>query len=332
MRGTRFRRRTSCRVYRFSPARAGNSTASTRATIPAPVQPRACGELHSLLELRRYIAGSAPRVRGTLDAELPRNRQWRFSPARAGNSHWREGGTRSPAVQPRACGELSRKPNLPEVADGSAPRVRGTQRCTSWGYPQRRFSPARAGNSQHPATVETRQPVQPRACGELWRPVSWRLNEAGSAPRVRGTRWQTSADTTAVRFSPARAGNSIATSFPTRSRSVQPRACGELSTTTLPHPSKAGSAPRVRGTPCLSRLRSAARRFSPARAGNSHARPVIVVPWTVQPRACGELSAMPPNKVSMSGSAPRVRGTLRQRGVDRVRRRFSPARAGNSTS
>ena len=180
------------------------------------------------------------------------------------------------AVHPRACGELNLLKSdrfTPRVGKlfgevyrgGSSPRVRGTQRLLpSRQNASRRFIPARAGNSfKHDGmSVSTlRQPVHPRACGELGRPT-----KALEQPKLPD------------RFIPARAGNSAArmTRGPTAlSEAVHPRACGELfrkliapwPATAAVHPRACGelagtvahsrsslaigSSPRVRGTPFL---------------------------------------------------------------------------------
>ena len=73
--------------------------------------------------------------------------------------------------------------------------------------------------------------VQPRACGELFLTSAQNEEEAGSAPRVRGTlRFMIPADRE-HRFSPARAGNSAQLCRSIAHQPVQPRACGELLTT-----------------------------------------------------------------------------------------------------
>ena len=74
-----------------------------------------------------------------------------------------------------------------------------------------------------------REPVQPRACGELKDILGLKKLSAGSAPRVRGTLSSKPSKTAAFRFSPARAGNSYAPARGKHQRPVQPRACGELS-------------------------------------------------------------------------------------------------------
>ena len=94
---------------------------------------------------------------------------------------------RSP-VHPRVCGErLFRQPRQ-GGANGSSPRVRGTQDGAPDEKAVNRFIPACAGNAWpgHPAPPAS--PVHPRVCGE--RRVDGAMTPciAGSSPRVRGTR------------------------------------------------------------------------------------------------------------------------------------------------
>ena len=70
----------------------------------------------------------------------------RFSPARAGNRPSSDVNTDKASVQPRACGEQLAKHMDNMLADGSAPRVRGTGGVAVSAAAISRFSPARAGN------------------------------------------------------------------------------------------------------------------------------------------------------------------------------------------
>ncbi len=192
----------------------------------------------------------------------------RFSPARAGN---RQAGRLCPlpaAVQPRACGEQSRRVPTFVGGHGSAPRVRGTAPVARRSCRRRRFSPARAGNRSRGKTRAITRPVQPRACGEQRGGEFRDYWKCGSAPRVRGTGSTGQCQTRRQRFSPARAGNSRAHPHLGTRRAVQPRACGEQPTKAAPSSSANGSAPRVRGTGRSVHVRMGWRRFSPARAGN----------------------------------------------------------------
>ena len=54
-------------------------------------------------------------------------------------------------------------------------------------------------------------------------------------------------------------------------------------------------------------------------------------PTTVHPRACGELSKSPEPMKAAHGSSPRMRGTLDRLVTPKIKLRFIPAHAGNST-
>ena len=192
---------------RFSPAGAGNVQCALHPGQPWPVQPRGCGERFQARTGVPASDGSAPRVRGTSPVAGWAYLGARFSPAGAGNVALPLRSRPGLPVQPRGCGE--RKPNSPSVpmGDGSAPRVRGTYGRHSYGRTVYRFSPAGAGNVNRRDVPLSRNPVQPRGCGER---VGQHLPEhscGGSAPRVRGTSHPAAAAGPSRRFSPAGAGN-----------------------------------------------------------------------------------------------------------------------------
>ncbi len=172
---------------RFSPACAGNSTNQPRKTVMKTVQPRVCGEQCPSPALREAVIGSAPRVRGTVDRQMPRLVGCRFSPACARNSgSHAETGCRA-AVQPRVCGEQFQFIRRVVVPFGSAPRVRGTDFRSGPVNGHWRFSPACAGNSRSGFISVALATVQPRVCGEQASDMWDGLKKTGSAPRVRGT-------------------------------------------------------------------------------------------------------------------------------------------------
>ena len=236
---------------------------------------------------------------------------------------------REEAVQPRACGERSRRTAIRSAFRGSAPRVRGTGVVLDGGDVIPRFSPARAGNGSTSWNACRGETVQPRACGERFCHSEIRGRLRGSAPRVRGTGPRPGAKSSCARFSPARAGNGRHKARAIAPAAVQPRACGERCTTLRWLLKAAGSAPRVRGTG-IGKPRDGGRvRFSPARAGNGSRQAPPRQPRTVQPRACGERGTGKPLLLGRTGSAPRVRGTVASARRKCRLRRFSPARAGN---
>ena len=93
-----------------------------------------------------------------------------------------------------------------------------------------------------------------------------------------------------------------------------------------------GSAPRVRGTPSGRANFELATRFSPARAGNSSVLIASMIAGTGSaPRVRGT-HAEAVRRANVRGSAPRVRGTPNGTCEKFKPMRFSPARAGNSST
>ena len=315
---------------RFSPACTGNSIWICESRLAPPVQPRVYGELRLRRVYTRDQAGSAPRVRGTRLYRLTRTLSARFSPACTGNSDTKTNSFAQAPVQPRVYGELATMCPTRRCLAGSAPRVRGTQSGYASLASPRRFSPACTGNS-HPALIaKWRRSVQPRVYGELRLRRVYTRDQAGSAPRVRGTRLYRLTRTLSARFSPACTGNSDTKTNSFAQAPVQPRVYGELRLRRVYTRDQAGSAPRVRGTRLYRLTRTLSARFSPACTGNSDTKTNSFAQAPVQPRVYGELLACFWTLCAMIGSAPRVRGTRLRASVDRCGPRFSPACTGNS--
>ncbi len=236
----------------------------------------------------------------------------------------------SSAVHPRACGEHRRRRFRCVLARGSSPRMRGTLVDFVGGDGDGRFIPAHAGNTACPNTDPGTPPVHPRACGEHHHRVHLVRVVDGSSPRMRGTLGQGNIALAPVRFIPAHAGNTLAQPAPGQAPPVHPRACGEHYVFQAPPLLRAGSSPRMRGTPPAQTSHSELGRFIPAHAGNTHSFAATPRAAAVHPRACGEHRDTGIGTGIGTGSSPRMRGTpppLRRMG--RVTR-FIPAHAGNT--
>ena len=98
---------TSCAgsCCRFSPACAGNRYLIAFLMKSWAVQPRVCGEQRWGGAGGGVVNGSAPRVRGTVLAEVASTIDRRISPACAGNSCPERKASALETVQPRVCGE-----------------------------------------------------------------------------------------------------------------------------------------------------------------------------------------------------------------------------------
>ena len=297
------------------------------------VHPRVCGEHLTDAADHYRMAGSSPRVRGTLLRSLRRRYRHRFIPACAGNtapstaadiasngSSPRVRGTPQShpeaanhiSVHPRVCGEHLVISIAILVAFGSSPRVRGTRPYRGHQLLGIRFIPACAGNTCRWAATRRRRSVHPRVCGEHPSAARRGARWIGSSPRVRGTRVDADPARVNVRFIPACAGNT----GPHRGRvsgdAVHPRVCGEHTRWRCLAWVARGSSPRVRGTQIVSPRPHGVERFIPACAGNTAAVRPTRTPSPVHPRVCGEhgISAKP--RYFAVGSSPRVRGTHRR--------------------
>ena len=188
----------------------------------------------------------------------------------------------------------------------------------------------RAGNSPRSASTGRHVPDHPRACGELGSPSAKDLSNAGSSPRMRGTRLKPNDLHRLFRIIPAHAGNSEPPSIFQSLSPDHPRACGELFAVTISWFSGAGSSPRMRGTPRLPAGPQRRSRIIPAHAGNSRTHARARSGPSDHPRACGELASRVVTGEINCGSSPRMRGTRRPDAVHLRRHRIIPAHAGNS--
>ncbi len=277
-------------------------------------------------------SGSSPRVRGTRPRPGPRRGRYRFIPARAGNAGTRCNASWSGTVHPRACGERASGGKINFADFGSSPRVRGTRRRRSGHRARSRFIPARAGNALASLMERQCRPVHPRACGERLLVERHECMEFGSSPRVRGTRVREHPQRNVIRFIPARAGNAHRQHRLADHQAVYPRACGERVFHLVLQDGQVGSSPRVRGTLMIARRLFIIMRFIPARAGNAGRTMPRPPRLQVHPRACGERTDAMKAFRHVSGSSPRVRGTLVGKLYEYRRIRFIPARAGNASA
>ena len=112
--------------------------------------------------------------------------------------------------------------------------------------------------------------------------------------------------------------------------SVHPRTGGEHNLWPGGRLFSVGSSPHGRGTRRSLQVADPAARFIPARAGNTGPRRIRCLRRSVHPRTGGEHTTQPCLAATESGSSPHGRGTRRDRARHARRRRFIPARAGNT--
>ena len=189
-RGTQLRHALAVLQPRFIPARAGNTWSGSTGRGGDSVHPRSRGEHLVEGSSTRIENGSSPLARGT--PLLSRRRERRLS------------------VHPRSRGEHPSSGAEKTRPSGSSPLARGTLSGPRLQGLEVRFIPARAGNTSWTWPSASPSPVHPRSRGEHCPRFRTGGTGTGSSPLARGTRTFRDVDMAALRFIPARAGNTAA--------------------------------------------------------------------------------------------------------------------------
>ena len=152
----------------------------------------------------------------------------------------------------------------------------------------------------------------------------------GLSPLARGARHSQADPATALRFIPAGAGNTPASSVYSARSPVYPRWRGEHFSNLKPVGSLFGLSPLARGTQSNRYFKWPAVRFIPAGAGNSPGDWRNNPDHAVYPRWRGELVLQRRTADGLTGLSPLARGTQSNRYFKWTAVRFIPAGAGNS--
>ena len=153
-------------MLRITPACAGKRQMSTFFADMERDHPRMCGEEPGASELRHKKRGSPPHVRGRGPGGRGRPRARGITPARAGK---RAGARLSRPIwrdHPRACGEEMAVRPIDAVQVGSPPRMRGRAPPLGFRFGRAGITPAYAGKSALPASLNPGGWDHPRVCGE----------------------------------------------------------------------------------------------------------------------------------------------------------------------
>ena len=151
--------------------------------------------------------GSSPRMRGTPKTRPFRDEQFRIIPAHAGNTPVSRSSACTNGDHPRACGEHVSHIYVPDVTEGSSPRMRGTLCIMALCKQLCRIIPAHAGNTLKMSALRLVTEDHPRACGEHPASLCQPVFGIGSSPRMRGTLILINHTYYSSRIIPAHAGN-----------------------------------------------------------------------------------------------------------------------------
>ena len=185
----------------------------------------------------------------------------------------------------------------------------------------RRFVPAFAGLARRSTTV------RPRASGA---DRNWTCRcDTGLtlSPPVRGSRDLLATPAAKARSIPPRAGEPCRPSRLCRCSTVHPRYRGANVPSELVLGAPGGSSPPARGRSSRSDVHRFARRFIPARGGETPRRPEEDVEPKVHPRTRGADGARHPASAKCAGASPRARGD-----ADHRKGRTSPVSRSSTTS
>ena len=130
---------------------------------------------------------------------------------------------------------------------------------------------------------------------------------------------------------PAYAGNTTIPSCTWLPVRDHPRVCGEHVCFRLFCNGFLGSSPRMRGTPASVKEQHMDKGIIPAYAGNTYAPNAIRRSWRDHPRVCGEHLTPHASISQVTGSSPRMRGTLTADNNKAKLDGIIPAYAGNTS-
>ena len=184
---------------------------------------------------------------------------------------------------------------------GKAPRVLADRASDG-------ITPAYAGKRRGRGRERERRQDHPRVCGEKRSLSSSSRAKMGSPPRVRGKERKRCCTATGTGITPAYAGKSRLHTSVLPWRRDHPRICGEKERWQGIWNSGVGSPPRMRGKASGPGVLSSLSGITPAYAGKSPVRELLLIVSRDHPRVCGEkLAGRCPAPAGL-GSPPRMRG------------------------
>ena len=136
------------------------------------------------------------------------------------------------------------------------------------------------------------------------------LPSGGLSPRMRGSPRTSAVISDCLGSIPAYAGEPLAYDLSQIEARVYPRVCGGASITTRFGISWEGLSPRMRGSRRSTRPTRPRMGSIPAYAGEPDTRRIHLADRRVYPRVCGGALRHLPNRHSLKGLSPRMRGSL----------------------
>ena len=269
-------------------------------------------------------------MRGKLDRGGCIDSGVRIIPAHAGQTSSSSCSCCRPSDHPRACGANCLRLHRRFHLNGSSPRMRGKHRrfrCRSYSP---RIIPAHAGQTYAADRAGIRWADHPRACGANALRKLNRNTSTGSSPRMRGKRLDCVRHSVHPRIIPAHAGQTPSLILLLDSLPDHPRACGANAALVFATSLDTGSSPRMRGKHVLPDCIPTQGRIIPAHAGQTPGLHLRRCRMPDHPRACGANAQGQQQRMTASGSSPRMRGKRMARPQHQAHSRIIPAHAGQT--
>ena len=193
----------------------------------------------------------------------------RYNPACAGTTPPSAQQRIAVSIQPRVCGDYALCCLIQPPSSDTTPRVRGLRTRTISGRDCLRYNPACAGTTREKRDRETRQPIQPRVCGDYFFDAHCDTLDRDTTPRVRGLLHCARDALSCLRYNPACAGTTRCPACSGSRIPIQPRVCGDYSLYRLLVAEHYDTTPRVRGLPRHTSCIYSRARYNPACAGTT---------------------------------------------------------------
>ena len=109
---------------------------------------------------------TTPRMRGLLPSDKVQDIYSRYNPAYAGTTDDCTDVLEQVAIQPRVCGDYTRKVCKRSVMTDTTPRMRGLPKRVGDMFHITRYNPAYAGTTINCSYLDYIEKIQPRVCGD----------------------------------------------------------------------------------------------------------------------------------------------------------------------
>ena len=210
---------------------------------------------------------------------------------------------------PRGCGAHTARAFIDYLITGSSPRVRGSHHGDHKKKNGYGIIPAGAGLTFSAPRSSRISRDHPRGCGAHSPGRMANRSALGSSPRVRGSPRRPVEHRRERGIIPAGAGLTPRSGEKRSTCRDHPRGCGAHGNGMKAKTLKAGSSPRVRGSPKDGTKRYVTEGIIPAGAGLTRMQDFFVEIFQDHPRGCGAHASRTTSSASRLGSSPRVRGS-----------------------